>query len=67
MNAKLSADKKTLIIELAVVETPRPSGSGKTLILATTGGNQAVQVGNQIVKIGVNAFIPNPQYKAPAK
>lgn len=56
-----------LILEIDMLDKPAASSSGKTLLLATTGGNQAVQVGGQIAKVGINVFIPNPAYKAPAK
>lgn len=59
ITAKLSSDKKKLIIE-ADLETPRPSGSGKTLIVATTGGNIAtgVKIDGKEVKLGLNAYVP---------
>jgi len=40
--------------------TPRPSSSGKTLVVATSGGNQETdcEVDGKRVKVGVNAFIP---------
>lgn len=70
MNAKLSADKKTLTIEIEVNPTPIASSTGKTLSVASSGGNipmASVVIGGHPVKIGVNAFIPNPAYVAPAK
>ena len=38
---------------------PRPSGSGKTLVVATSGGNKATTavVDGKPVTIGVNAYI----------
>lgn len=40
--------------------SPRPSKSGKTLVVATTGGNVETdcQVEGRKVKVGVSAFIP---------
>lgn len=67
MKATLSADKKTLTIELSVNEKPLASESGKTLVLASTHGFIPAQVGGQIAKIGVNVVIPNPAYVKPAK
>jgi len=58
MKCELSADKKNLVITLPM-EKPRASSSGKTLIVASSGGNQAttVQIDGKPVKVGVNAFI----------
>ncbi len=57
MQAKLEGGK--LVITIDVEATPRPSASGKTLVVATSGGNQAtaVQVQGQPVVVGVNAYI----------
>ena len=48
-----------LIIRLPL-QTPRPSSTGKTLVVATTGGNQTMPtavVNGKPVTIGVNAYI----------
>ena len=47
-----------LIISLPM-QTPAPSSTGKTLVVASTHGNQktALEVNGKPVKIGVNAFI----------
>jgi hypothetical protein len=42
------------------LQSPRPSASGKTLVVATTGGNQtfnSAMVNGKAVTIGVNAYI----------
>lgn len=52
-------ENNTLVIRLPL-QTPRPSSSGKTLVVATTGGNQIVptaQVNGKPITIGVNAYI----------
>lgn len=67
MKATLSADKKTLVIEIDVADKPLVSASGKSLVLASTHGFIPAQVGSQIAKIGINVTIPNPGYAAPAK
>ncbi len=57
MNARI--DGETLIIELPINRTPVASKSGKSLTIATTGGNMISDVkiqGKQLV-IGVNAYI----------
>lgn len=47
-----------LIITLPL-QTPRPSASGKTLVVATSGGNMSTtaRVADKAVTIGVNAYI----------
>jgi len=48
-----------LIIELELEKTPQPSSSGKTLVVASTHGNQVtdIMINDQPVVIGVNAYI----------
>jgi len=49
-----------LIIEIDTTK-PTPSASGKTLVIASTHGNQptAAQVDGKPVVIGLNAYIKN--------
>jgi hypothetical protein len=49
-----------LIIELEMTK-PTPSASGKTLVVASTHGNQptAAQVNGKPVIVGLNAYIRN--------
>ena len=58
---KVTIDKKNskLVIEMDLISPPRPSGSGKTLLIASTGGNKESDavVNNQNVYVGVNAYI----------
>jgi hypothetical protein len=51
-------ENNELVIRIPMKE-PRPSSSGKTLIVATTGGNLKtdVEVNGQPVYIGLNAYI----------
>jgi len=53
-------EKKNKIIIEADIETPRPSGSGKTLIVATTGGNLKTgqTIAGKPLTVGFNAYIP---------
>jgi hypothetical protein len=47
-----------LVIRIPL-EEPRPSSSGKTLIVASTGGNvvTSVKLNGQAITIGLNAYI----------
>ena len=56
MQARIENGK--LIIEIPMTE-PRPSASGKTLVVATSGGNKATTatVNGKPVIIGLNAYI----------
>jgi hypothetical protein len=55
---KVDEKRNKLVIE-ADLETPRPSGSGKTLIVASTGGNLKTdqKVGGKQLVVGLNAYI----------
>lgn len=50
---------KTLVIEIEIQDPPAPSASGKTLIIASTHGNQATTatVQGKPVVIGLNVYI----------
>jgi len=58
MNATIDTKTNELVIRIPL-QSPRPSASGKTLVVATSGGNQATtaQVNGKPVTIGVNAYI----------
>lgn len=47
-----------LRVEIPLQE-PRPSASGKTLVVASTGGNQVtdIKVKDRLVTVGLNAYI----------
>ena len=55
---KVTIENKELVIRIPMQE-PRPSSSGKTLVVASTNGNKTtdVQVQGQNVIIGLNAYI----------
>ena len=58
MDIKLSQDKKTLTIVLPYnggADAP-VSSRGKSMLRASTGGNQAVAVDGRQIKVGVNVF-----------
>jgi len=56
MKATITGKKLTIEIDL---QDPRPSSSGKSLVVATTGGNQTTtaMVNGKPVIIGLNAYI----------
>lgn len=58
MTVKLSDDQKAIIITLPV-EKPTASSSGKTLVVASSHGNQAsgINLNGKAVIIGVNAYV----------
>jgi hypothetical protein len=60
MKVSLSKDSKTLTIELPV--EPVASKSGKSLVIASTRGNQptTVEFNGKPITIGVNAYTANP-------
>jgi hypothetical protein len=55
---KATIKNNTLIVEIPMNE-PRPSASGKTMVVASSGGNvtTTAEVNGQPVVIGVNAYI----------
>ena len=57
-SAKIDKAAKTLTLVLDLQE-PTPSATGKTLVVATTHGNQPseVMIGGQPLIVGVNAYI----------
>jgi hypothetical protein len=68
MTATIDTKAKTLTIVLPLNETPAPSSTGKTLVVATSGGNfpTTAQVNGKPVVIGVNAYIKNDEYVKPS-
>lgn len=58
MAIQVSIEGKQLVIR-ADLETPTPSASGKTLVVASTRGNlrTSVEVAGKPVTVGLNAYI----------
>ena len=56
MTARIEGGKLVLTIDL---QEPAPSGSGKTLVVASTHGNQKtdVLINGKPVTVGLNAYI----------
>ena len=61
-NAEMTVDGDILTIKIDLSKRHGPSSTGKTLIVATTSGNTPVPE-HKDIKIGLNAFIKNPDYK----
>lgn len=62
---KVTIEKNELVIRIPMQE-PAPSASGKTLVIATTRGNQKTDVqlkGYGAITVGVNAYVKSPQQK----
>ena len=59
---KAHIENGELVIRLPLNKDPVPSASGKTLVVATSHGNQKTEavVSGQPVIVGVNAYIPRP-------
>jgi hypothetical protein len=59
---KAYIEDSELVIRLPVNKTPVPSASGKTLVVASSHGNQRTDatVNGQSVIVGVNAYIVRP-------
>jgi hypothetical protein len=58
LSCKVDEARKVLIITVDLQE-PTPSASGKTLVVATTHGNQAsgINVQGKALIVGVNAYL----------
>jgi len=58
---KVEIKDRKLIVSIPLEEPIRPSASGKTLVIATTHGNQktGLLVDNKEVTVGLNAYITN--------
>lgn len=56
---KASIQDNKLIVEIELQNPPVPSSSGKTLVVASTRGNQvtSLNIDGQPVVIGLNAYI----------
>ena len=59
---KVTIEGGELVIRLPLHNPPVPSLSGKTLVIASTRGNQRTEavIDGQPVTVGVNAYIARP-------
>jgi hypothetical protein len=56
-NVKLTVNGDKLLIEVDLTKEFGPSSSGKSIVIASTEGNQPV--GKDNIKIGLNVYKPN--------
>jgi len=54
-NVELSVDGNTLVIKVDLTRDFGPSSSGKTIIIASTEGNQSLP-GKENIKLGLNVY-----------
>tara|TARA_R100000049_G_C1854727_1_gene20556 strand:+ start:236 stop:448 length:213 start_codon:yes stop_codon:yes gene_type:complete len=57
--ASIDPDMGTLTVTIPIDDPPRPSASGKTLVLASTRGNlnTGVQIQGKDIIVGLNAYL----------
>lgn len=58
-NVMTSVKGNILTIEVDLSKVGSSSKSGKSLTIATTGGNQTLPGYDKLVKVGVNVYLPN--------
>lgn len=56
-NVKLTINGNKLLIEVDLSQNFGPSSSGKSVVIASTEGNQPI--GKDDIKIGLNIYKPN--------
>lgn len=56
---QVTIEGKELVIRIPVENPPRPSKSGKSLIVASTNGNQPTNltVDGKVVTVGLNVYV----------
>ena len=62
-NCKVDVDEKGILT--AVIDLNKPVGlsaSKKSINFGTTGGNKAIVYKDQILKLGINCYVKNPDY-----
>lgn len=55
----VTLEKDTLVIRLPLLKESKPSKTGKTVVVATSGGNQVttVSIKGKPLIVGVNAYV----------
>ena len=59
-NVAMSVEKDILTVKIDLSKSLGDSKSGKTVLVATTGGNQLIE-GHPGLKIGVNCYKAKPE------
>ncbi len=62
-NVEMSVDGNILTIKVDLTKEFGPSSSGKTIIIASTEGNQSVP-GREAVKVGLNIYKSVSEYSS---
>lgn len=65
-NAEMTVNGDMLTIKIDLSQRHGPSGSGKSITIATTGPTVKVP-DNPDIKISVNCYVKNPDYKEEEK
>lgn len=55
-NVTVKVEGKKVIVEIDASAAGILSGTGKSAVVATTNGNQAIAVGNTVFKLGLNFY-----------
>jgi hypothetical protein len=60
---KVTVEGSELVIRLPLNNPPRPSATGKTLVVASSNGNKPTEakINGEPVIVGVNAYINRPR------
>jgi hypothetical protein len=61
-NIEMNVEDNILTVKIDLSKRFGPSASGKTISIATTSGNISVPE-NKDIKIGINTYVKNPDYK----
>lgn len=66
---RATLENDDLVIRIPRNKIPKPSSTGKTLIVASSNGNLTTQlaIDGQNLVVGFNAYIPNPDYVKPPR
>jgi len=57
-NVQIETKEDRIIITIDTSKTLGPSRSGKSVIVATTGGNKKIDTPNGVISLGINAYKP---------
>lgn len=53
---KISTEQSDIVIRIPTDVEGRPSSSGKTIVLASTRGNRAIEVDGKTVMLSINCY-----------